>query len=80
MTYKDYEIVVCVAVCHCNTNIVIDVFDTMRQAKKYVKENDIGNVDYWYLAAETINEDGDVNPAIWDKSRAEAIRRLKKLL
>lgn len=41
------------------------------------------DIEMWiigYLAAEIINKDGDTNPAVWDSSRTEAIKRLKKLL
>ena len=52
----------------------------MNEAKKISKENGYVNVDYWYLAAEVINEDGDTNPAVWGRSKTEATKRLKKLL
>lgn len=51
----------------------------MREAKQFAKENDL-TPSYWYLAAEIINEDGDLNPAVWGKSREEAVGKLKKLL
>ena len=73
MNCKDCKIVVSVAICRTE-------FDTMNEAKKISKENGYVNVDYWYLAAEVINEDGDTNPAVWGRSKTEATKRLKKLL
>ena len=80
MNYKDFEIVVSVAICSKGTQDIITESATLNEAKKISKENGYVNVDYWYLAAEVINEDGDTNPAVWDRSRTEAIKRLKKLL
>lgn len=80
MNYKDREIVVIVAICHKGTQDIITESATMKEAKRASKENGYIDVDYWYLAAEVINKDGDTNPAVWDKSRIEAINRLKKLL
>ena len=54
---------------------------SMKEARKYVKDEGYkDSIEYWYLAAEIINEDGDINPAVWAKSKAEAVRKLKKLL
>lgn len=80
MNDKNCEIVVSVAVCHRGTQKIIDEFPTMREARKFSKENGYNEADYWYLAAEVINSDGDTNPAVWDKSRVAAVRRLKELL
>ena len=55
--------------------------EIMKEARKYVKDEGYkDSIEYWYLAAEIINEDGDINPAVWAKSKAEAVRKLKKLL
>lgn len=80
MNDKNCEIVVSVAVCHRGTQKIIDEFPTMREARKFSKENGYNEADYWYLAAEVINSDGDTNPAVWGKSRVAAVRRLKELL
>lgn len=80
MNNKDCEIVVSVAICRKGTQDIITESATMKEAKKVSKENGYLSVDYWYLAAEVINEDGDTTSAVWDKSRTEAIKRLKKLL
>lgn len=80
MNVKSCEIVISVAVCHRGTQKIIDEFPTMREARKFSKENGHSEADYWYLAAEVINSDGDTNPAVWDKERTGAIKRLKKLL
>ena len=51
------------------------------KTEDYVKDEGYkDSIEYWYLAAEIINEDGDINPAVWAKSKAEAVRKLKKLL
>ena len=52
----------------------------VQEAHKFSKENGYNHVDYWYLAAEVTNKDGDTNPAVWNMERAEAIKRLKTLL
>ena len=80
MNNKDCKIVVSVAICRKGTQDIITESATMKEAKKVSKENGYLNVDYWYLAAEVINEDGDTTSAVWDRSRTEAIKRLKKLL
>lgn len=74
-----FEIAILVAVCYPDTTNVIHECETMREARNFAKENDL-NLSYWYLAAEIINQDGDLNPAVWAKSREEAVRKLKKLL
>lgn len=68
-----------VAVCNSNRDI-IDEFDTMKEAKNFVKKEGYFDVEYWYLAAETINEQGDLNMAYWGKTKKEAVDKLKKIL
>lgn len=80
MHYKNSEIIVSVAVCHRGTHNIIEECATMKEARKFSKENGYNEDDYWYLAAEVINKDGDTNPAVWNKERGETIKRLKKLL
>ena len=80
MNYKNCEIIVSVAVCHRGTLDIIEECTTMKEANKFSKENGYNHVDYWYLAAEVTNKDGDTNPAVWNMERAEAIKRLKTLL
>ena len=75
------DIIVSIAICYKGTQDIIEIVDSVSEAKSFVKEENYnGLVDYWYLAAETINEDGDTNPAFWGKSRNEAISRLKRVL
>lgn len=74
-----FKIAVLIAVCYSGTTNIIYECETMREAKQFAKENDL-TPSYWYLAAEIINEDGDLNPAVWGKSREEAVGKLKKLL
>lgn len=78
MKHKGYEICICIAVCYENTQYIVDEFDTMQEAKKAYKGKN--GYDFWYLAAEYINEDGDTNPACWGKTKKETIDRLKKAL
>ena len=77
--YKDYEIMITVAVCYSGTQNVVDEFDTMAEAKAYAKEEGL-DADYWYMAAEEINANGDLGPACWGKTRSEALSKLKKAL
>ena len=72
------DIVVTVAVCTYNKEIIAE-FNTMAEAKTFVKEEGY-DAEYWYLAAETINEHGDLNPACWGKTKKEAVDKLKKAL
>lgn len=74
---KGYEIEVSVAVCYAGTVDIIEEFDSLRDAKKEYKGNDY---DYWFLAAEVIDEEGNVNTACWGKTRKEALDALRKVL
>lgn len=76
MKYKGYEINVSVAVCPEGTRDITEEFDTLREAKKEYPHG----YDFWYLAAEVINKNGDLNPACWGKTKAEALRKLKRAL
>lgn len=73
------DIFITIAVCNSRGDI-IEEFDSMKEARAYVKDNDLKNVEYWYLAAETIDEDCNLNPACWGITRAEAIAKLKRAL
>ena len=57
-------------------------FDTMREVKDFVKENypHLHDIKYEYIAAEEIDEDGNVNPPCYGKTKAEALNKLKKVL
>ena len=57
-------------------------FETMREVKQYIKENypHLSDVKYEYIAAEEIDEDGNVNPPCYGKTKAEALKKLKKVL
>ena len=78
-TYKGYNIQISVAVCYSGTQTVVDEFDTMAEAKAYAKEEGL-DADYWYMAAEEINANGDLGSACWGKTRSEALSKLKKAL
>lgn len=73
------DVIVTVAVCDTERNI-LDEFDSIKEARKFVKDEGYSNVEFWYLAAETINEQGDLNPACWGRTKKEAIAKLKKVL
>lgn len=57
-------------------------FDTMREVKKYIKENypHLDDVEYRWIAQEEIDDEGNVNCPCYGKTKAQAIGRLKKLL
>ena len=57
-------------------------FETMREVKQYIKENypHLDDVTYAYIAAEEIDEEGNVNPPCYGKTKAEALNKLKKVL
>lgn len=74
------DIFVLVAVCCEGSYTIIEQFDCMKEAKKYVREERLTGCEYWYLAAEVINKDGDLNPACWGKTQKEAVDKLKKVL
>ena len=78
ISYKGYTFHVTVAVCHYDTQEIIDEFDNVSEAKANIKE--IGHGGVWYLAAEEIDVNGNINPATWGKTYKEALVRLKKSL
>ena len=57
-------------------------FETMREVKKYIKENypHLDDVKYQYIAAEEIDDDGNVNPPCYGNTKAEAVGKLKRVL
>ena len=75
--YKGYTIYISIAVCNKGTQDIVDEFETIREAKNEYSE---WEYDFWYLAAEIIDSDGNVNPACWGKTRDEALNKLKKVL
>lgn len=86
--YKGYTILIWVAVViprSCSEDIqsmtTLEEFDTLKEAKAFIKEENLSDVaDIRYLAAEEIDNDGNVNPACWRKTRKEALDALKKIL
>lgn len=56
---------------------IIGEFDSMADAKKAMKGVPC---TFKYAAAEKINDDGDVNPAVYGDTLNEAMNRLKKVL
>lgn len=71
---------VVVSVAICIGKKIIAEKDTIKQARRYTKENKLKNVEYWYLASEIINERGDVNIPCWGRTRNEALGKLRKLI
>jgi hypothetical protein len=74
--YKDYTICRWVAV-FAGADIC-DEFDTMKEAKKAYKG--VGGARFKYAAAEEINKDGDVNPAVYGNTLKEAMDKIKSVL
>lgn len=57
---------------------IIGEYDSMPEAKKEWSFKD--GITYKYAAAEEINEDGDVNPAVYGDSIKEVMDKLKSVL
>ena len=75
------DVIVSVAVCPRGSQKITEEFGSMAEARKYIKEENLfSDCECWYLAAETINEQGDLNPAYWGKNKNEAVNKLKKVL
>ena len=73
-----YKVETCIRVCQKDTYYFLDEFDSKKEAKEAgYNEYDY---DYWYLAAEYINDNGDVNIACWGRTRKEALDKLKSVL
>lgn len=56
---------------------IIGEFDSMADAKKAIKGTPC---TFKYAVAEEINEDGDVNPAVYGDTLKEAMDNLKKII
>jgi len=56
---------------------ILGEFDSMVDAKKAMKG---APCTFKYAAAEEINEDGDVNPAVYGDTLKEAMDKLKSVL
>ena len=75
--FKGYTIQIWVAVCSTVTSGIIDEFDTLKEAKAYIKDEDLSSVaEIRYLAAEEIDKEGNTNPACRGKTRQEALSKL----
>ena len=73
--WKDYTI--CRWVVAMVENSIIGEFNSMADAKKAMKGSPCA---FKYAAAEEINEDGDVNPAVYGDTLKEAMSKLKSTL
>lgn len=77
--YKGNNIVRWVTAFNFLTDEPMGEFDTMNEAKREYADRK-GLVYFRYAAAETINKDGDCNPAVYGVTLKEATEKLKKLL
>ena len=57
----------------------VDEFDSMAEANASFYKR-AGGYEFKYAAAEWINEDGDLNPAVYGDTLKEATDKLKELL
>ena len=57
----------------------VDEFDTMADANASFYKK-AGGYEFKYAAAEQINDDGDVNPAVYGDTLKEVMDKLKKVL
>lgn len=73
--WKDYTI--CRWVVAMIEDRVIGEYDSMAEAKKAMKG---APCTFKYAAAEEINEDGDVNPAVYGDTLKEVMDKLKSVL
>ena len=69
-----------VAVIDQYTNKVLWECDTIAEARKWNKKygDPMNDIQYW--AAEIINQNGDLNPAVYADTRKEARDKLKQIL
>jgi hypothetical protein len=73
--WKDYTI--CRWVVAMIDDTILGEFDSMVDAKKAMKG---APCTFKYAAAEEINEDGDVNPAVYGNTLKEAMDKIKSVL
>ena len=73
--WKDYMI--CRWVVAIVDDTIIGEFDSMAEAKKLMKGTPCR---FRYAAAEEINKDGDVNPAVYGDTLKEVMDKIKKVL
>jgi hypothetical protein len=82
--YKDYEIEVWVELYEPDFPYdpdYADVFDTVSEARHYQKVwPGTKDKQIRWCAAEIINKDGDVNPAVAGATKSEALNKLKRIL
>lgn len=74
--YNGYTIWRWVAVFACDD--IIGEHDSMIEARKAMKN--VSGVCFKYAAAEQINSDGDLNPAVYGETLSEVTNRLKEIL
>ena len=81
--YRDYEIEVWVELYDPDfpNEVREDAFDTVSEARHYQKMcPDTKDKQIRWCAAEIINKDGDVNPAVSGTTKSEALNKLKRIL
>lgn len=74
--YKGYTISRWVACFACVD--IIGEYDSMSEARKAMK--DVPGVCFKYAAAEHINADGDLNPAVFGDTLQDVTNHLKQIL
>ena len=75
--WKGYTIVRFVVARDMDGDAIVGEYDNLKEAQ----EAHTGDYVYYeYGAAEVINKDGDVNPAVYGATLKEATDKLKKLL
>lgn len=74
--YKGYTIFRWVAAF--NGDEIVGEYDSMVEAKRHWKFG--SGVRFRYAAAEQINDNGDVNPAVYADTLQEVTLKIKKLL
>lgn len=75
--WKGYTIVRWIAVIDMNNGDIIDEVDSVAEYRKAYGKS---NTSFVYAAAEVINKDGDVNPAVYGATLKEATDKLKNVL
>lgn len=77
--WQGYTIWVLVVLLNSNGDVV-EEFETLKEAKAYIKENKATHLKIAYTAAEEINNNHDLGTACFGSTRKEALNNLKKAL
>lgn len=83
MNVKGYEVYITCVACRPGTHNIVREEETKAELRRSIRDyfkKPLSYYDIWYLAAEVINDKGDLNPACWGRTRQEAIKKLKNVL